>query len=57
MGLRTKKGERTIQFALRLPESLHAVIKAMADAEVRSINGQIEFLLREQLKTMKAKKP
>ncbi len=32
---------------LRLPPELWAEIKRFADAELRSVNGQIEYILRE----------
>ncbi len=31
---------------LRIPESLWVEIKRRADAELRSVNGQIEFMLQ-----------
>ena len=34
---------------LRLPPELWAEIKRFADAELRSVNGQIEFILREAI--------
>ena len=37
-------------FALRLDPALHDAIARLAGAELRSVNGQIEFLLREALK-------
>ena len=37
-------------FALRLDAGLYAAIARVAGAELRSVNGQIEFLLREALK-------
>ena len=37
-------------FALRLSEPLHAAIERLAAADLRSVNGQIEFLLREALR-------
>lgn len=37
-------------FALRLPAKLHAAVSRLADSELRSVNGQIEFLLREALR-------
>lgn len=37
-------------FALRLEPALYTAIARLAGAELRSINGQIEFLLREALK-------
>jgi hypothetical protein len=33
-------------FLLRLDEALYSELKRWADAELRSVNGQIEFLLR-----------
>lgn len=32
---------------IRLPPELWAEIKRFADAELRSVNGQIEYILRE----------
>lgn len=37
-------------FPLRLDPSLYATIERMAGAELRSVNAQIEFLLREALR-------
>lgn len=37
-------------FLLRLDPAVHEALQRMADAELRSLNGQIEFLLREALK-------
>ena len=37
-------------FALRLDASLHAAVSRLANNELRSVNAQIEFLLREALK-------
>lgn len=37
-------------FALRLTPALHAAIERMAAADLRSVNGEIEYLLREALK-------
>lgn len=38
-------------FPLRLDPALHAAIERLAAAELRSVNAQIEYLLREALKT------
>ncbi|MBL8558439.1 MAG: toxin-antitoxin system HicB family antitoxin [Hyphomonadaceae bacterium] len=38
-------------FPLRLDPALHAAVERLAAAELRSVNAQIEFLLRESLKT------
>ena len=37
-------------FLLRLPRELHDELRAWAAQELRSLNGQIEFLLRDALK-------
>ena len=37
-------------FALRLDAALYAAIARLASAELRSVNGEIEYLLREALK-------
>ena len=43
-------------FLLRLDPSVHAALERWAEGELRSLNGQIEFLLREALvKAGKAK--
>ena len=37
-------------FPLRLSKELFDQLKAWADQEMRSVNGQIEYLLREAVK-------
>jgi len=37
-------------FLLRLPAPLMAELRTWAEAEVRSLNGHIEFLLREAVR-------
>ena len=37
-------------FPLRLDPALHAAIERLAAQELRSVNAEIEFLLREALK-------
>lgn len=37
-------------FLLRLDPELHAALQRWADDELRSLNGQIEFLLRKSLR-------
>jgi len=37
-------------FLLRLDPATHEALQAWADAELRSINGQIEYLLRKALR-------
>jgi hypothetical protein len=44
MPLSTKKA-----FALRLDPALHAAVELMAARELRSVNAEIEMLLREAL--------
>ena len=36
-------------FLLRLPPELHAALEKWAADELRSVNGQIEYLLRQAL--------
>ena len=45
-------GERGARkpFLLRLPPDLHDELRAWADQELRSLNGQIEYLLRDALR-------
>ena len=40
-------------FLLRLPPELHEELRRWASQELRSLNGQIEFLLRDALKRRK----
>ena len=35
------------KFLLRLPPKLHEELRAWAEQEMRSLNGQIEYVLRE----------
>lgn len=39
------------KFLLRLEPELHSALERWAADELRSVNAQIEFLLREALKT------
>ena len=43
-------GEGRKAFLLRLPPALFDEVRAWAEAELRSVNGHIEFLLREAVK-------
>lgn len=36
-------------FLLRLDPKVHAAVQRWAEAELRSLNGQIEFILRKAL--------
>lgn len=40
-------------FALRLDPRIHAAVERLAAKELRSVNAQIEILLREALKARK----
>lgn len=47
-------GEKEVKkLLLRIPPDLWEQVQRMADAEFRSINGQIEYLLREAVKKRK----
>lgn len=37
-------------FLLRMDPALHAALQKWSDDELRSLNGQIEYLLREALR-------
>lgn len=39
--------EKIVTWSLRLPKSVHAQLKAMAKAQGRSANKQVEMLIRE----------
>lgn len=40
-------------FLLRLPEDLHEELRRWAEQDLRSLNGQIEFLLRDAVRRRK----
>jgi hypothetical protein len=42
-------------FLLRIDPNVLAAVQRLADAELRSLNGQIEVLLREALASRKVK--
>jgi hypothetical protein len=44
-------------FLLRLPPALMAELRAWASHDLRSLNGHIEFLLREAVVRRKGRKP
>lgn len=44
-------------FLLRIPPDLWRELEAWAAADLRSINGQIEFLLREAVGRRKRREP
>lgn len=49
------KKESAVRITLRLPDDLHEDVRATADDERRSLNRQIEVLLREALERRKRK--
>ena len=49
-----KKGERKA-FLLRLPPDLMAELRGWATQDLRSLNGHIEFLLRDAVRRRKGK--
>ncbi len=46
-------GGKRKAFLLRLPPDLHAQLRSWAAHDLRSLNGQIEFLLREAVRRRK----
>ncbi len=44
-------------FPLRISKSLFDQVKAWADQEMRSVNGQIEYLLREAVRKRSGRDP
>jgi hypothetical protein len=44
-------------FLLRIPKDLWKELEAWAAAELRSVNGQIEYVLREAVNARKGKAP
>lgn len=46
-----ESGDERKSFLLRLPPELFAELRSWANQEVRSLNGHIEFLLREAVRT------
>ena len=44
-------------FPLRLDPALHAALERLAAADLRSVNAEIEFLLREALRARAIKIP
>lgn len=47
---RAKGGDERKGFLLRLPPELLAELRGWANQEVRSLNGHIEYLLRDALR-------
>ena len=50
-----KSGKKA--FALRLDPAVHAAVERLAAAQLRSVNAQIEILLREALRARGVQKP
>lgn len=46
-------GDERKAFLLRVPEAMLAELRAWADQELRSLNGHLEYLLREALRRRK----
>ena len=44
-------------FLLRIDPALWSELEAWADAELRSVNGQVEFLLREAVRRRRGAAP
>lgn len=44
-------------FLLRLPPALYDQVRALAERELRSVNAQIELLLREAVKRRTGRDP
>lgn len=55
-GAREESGEARKGFLVRLPPSLLAELRTWANQEVRSLNGHIEYLLREALRRRRGDK-
>lgn len=53
---RPKRAARK-SFLLRLPPELMAELRGWADAELRSLNGHIEYLLRQAIRQRKGQDP
>ncbi|MCH7496604.1 MAG: Arc family DNA-binding protein [Candidatus Marinimicrobia bacterium] len=43
-------GEKSVMFGLRLPASIHAAVKKIAQEDDRSMNGQIVRALKQWLR-------
>ncbi|MCA9173700.1 MAG: toxin-antitoxin system HicB family antitoxin [Planctomycetales bacterium] len=54
-GTPRRRGEARKSFPLRLPHDLHEELRAWAEQEMRSLNSQIEYLLREAVRRRKGK--
>ena len=51
----TSKPKKRKTYPLRLPPKLFQELQAWAEQEMRSVNGQIEFVLREALRKRKGR--
>ena len=49
------KGSSRKSFLLRLPQDLHDDLRRWAEADLRSLNAHIEYLLREAVRRRKGK--
>ncbi len=50
MAKESPQGKDRKAFLVRLPPKLHTELRALANSELRSLNSQIEFMLRDALK-------
>lgn len=50
-----EEGEERKAVLLRLSPALHAELRRWADAELRSLNAHVEYLLREAVRKKKGK--
>lgn len=57
MAASDKKSSEAKKFLLRLPPSLFEELRRWSEREMRSINGQIEFLLREAIRQRTGRDP
>lgn len=51
------KKDEAKKFLLRLPQPMFEELRRLSEQEMRSINGQIEFLLREALRQRTGRDP
>lgn len=52
---KSSRGTPRKTFPLRLAPELYRALQAWAEQEMRSVNGQIEYLLREAVRNKKNK--
>lgn len=52
-----RAGDDRKAFLLRVPEALLVELRAWADQELRSLNGHLEYLLRDAVRRRRKEKP